>query len=135
MILFPHRQFHVDVWLCYGSFFYGFESFIYDAEERSIKIVPKINEEENPDDFASFMQAIIDKPKGLVKVELRLYCPPKVEKRFKFSNPLHLYSDAIPNISGHDCGMPIVDFAFPKGMSSRCSDLWTSLLATFFKVS
>ena len=134
MFLSSSQQFNVDVWFCYGSFFYGFESIIYDATTSSMKLIPKVEQPEEAADLYSFLESIIDKPKGLIKVELRVFCPEKIKKKYKFSNPVHLFTDIVPKIHGYELGLPIIDFGLPRGLSYSCTDLWTQLLAGVWKV-
>ena len=84
--------------------------------------------------YGTVLESIIDKPKGLIKVELRVFCPEKIQKKYKFSNPVHLFTDIVPKIHGYELGLPIIDFGLPRGLSYSCTDLWTQLLAGVWKV-
>lgn len=79
----------------YGSFSYGIESSIIQATLREIKVVTLKTESDV--EFQKFLQLISDNPKGLVRIELKIF-----EAQSETQIPLcTLYTECAPEKIEH----------------------------------
>ncbi|MGY3805002.1 hypothetical protein ACWNT8_13125 [Pigmentibacter ruber] len=120
--------FCVDIWFCYGSFSYGFESMIHDYGENELALCLQTNSEEQSDEIESFFEQVVDKPKGLLRVELRIYGPEKLFKRHNINGPVYLFTDMVPKQGPKFGGLPILKFFSIKGISPANSESWFKLV-------
>jgi hypothetical protein len=67
------NELNVDLWFCYGSFFYGIESNLYACEENQVDLFLPNAQPEETKELSDFIDMILEKPKGLLRVELRIY--------------------------------------------------------------
>ncbi|BBH53640.1 hypothetical protein [Fluviispira sanaruensis] len=122
------QEFCVDIWFCYGSFSYGFESEIHDFGENELALSLQTQNEEQGAQIDSFFEQVVDKPKGLLRVELRVYGPEKVFKRHKISGPVHLFTDIVPKQIPYEGKSPLLKFVSVKGISPTNTEYWHKLV-------
>ena len=89
----------IDVWLCYGSFFYGFEGVVHAWDSNSLWLKLQTNDQQEAQQVDAFFQDLIEKPKGLVRVDVRVYGPESRFRALTLPNPVRLFSDEIPRPS------------------------------------
>lgn len=120
--------FCVDIWLCYGSFSYGFESEIFDLGENELALSLHTQSYEQAEQLESFFEQVVEKPKGLLRVELRIFGPDKVFKKFNINTPIFLFTDIVPKQVPKSSGAPILKFFAIKGISPTNTENWTKLV-------
>ncbi len=120
--------FCVDIWLCYGSFSYGFESKIHEFGESELALSLQTQSDEQAEQMESFFEQVVDKPKGLLRVELRVYGPDKVFKHHNINGPVYLFTDMVPKQAPKYAGSPILKFFSIKGISPANSESWMKLV-------
>ncbi|WP_338635270.1 hypothetical protein [Spirobacillus cienkowskii] len=120
--------FCVDIWLCYGSFSYGFESQIHDYGEHEVALSLQAQSDEHAQEMESFFEKLVEKPKGLLRVELRVYGPDKIFKRHNIHSPIYLFTDMVPRQGAKQGCSPILKFFSIKGISPINSENWKKLV-------
>ena len=68
-----HPVFSADMWLLYGSFAYGVECLVKDVQLDSLLLT--LSYSCDMKDKFNFVKGIFEEPKGLLRVELRIYGP------------------------------------------------------------
>jgi hypothetical protein len=126
---FSHNQeLNVDLWFCYGSFFYGIESTLFSCEENQISLfLPQSNQEETQE-LSDFIENILEKPKGLLRVELRVYLSEKLLKKFKISSPVYLFTDIVPRTHKRQDSSVVLHCSSIQGISPSNSENWLKLV-------
>ena len=76
----------------------------------------------------SFFEQVVEKPKGLLRVELRVYGPEKIFKRHNINGPVYLFTDMVPKQGPKHAGSPILRFFSIKGISPANSESWMKLV-------
>jgi hypothetical protein len=132
MMTHSFQDFSVDIWFCYGSFSYGMESNIYSWENNSLLLAVQSKSIEEALKLESFVESIVDKPKGLIRIELRVFGPEKIFKQHRLSSPIFLYTDVMPKLLKKIDFCPILQFISPMGMSSLNTENWMQLLEYLF---
>ncbi len=122
------KNFSVDLWFCYGSFFYGLESNLYSCEDNQIALFLPNSDLEETQELSNFLDMILEKPKGLLRVELRVYIPEKLLKKFKISSPLYLFTDIVPRVLEKIDSSIILIFPSIQGISPSNSENWLKLV-------
>lgn len=127
--------FCVDIWLCYGSFSYGFESEIHEFGESELALSLQTQSDEQAEHMESFFEQVVEKPKGLLRVELRVYGPDKLFKRHNINGPVYLFTDMVPKQAPKHGGSPILKFFSIKGISQANSESWIKLVRQIWNQS
>ncbi len=123
-----NNDFHVDLWFCYGSFFYGVETKLYGCEESKMTLsVPQTNLEDQKNLF-NFIETIIEKPKGLLRIELRVYIPDKWLKKYKLSSPVFLFTDILPEAFEKIDSSFLLQCSSVQGISPVNAENWFKLV-------
>lgn len=89
-----HPVFSADMWLLYGSFAYGVECLVKDVQLDSLLLT--LSYSCDMKDKFNFVKGIFEEPKGLLRVELRIYGPETLFEKFGFPCPLSLYTEHKP---------------------------------------
>src|SRR3989338_7573720 len=97
-MLHTFQDFSVDIWFCYGSFSYGIESSIQSWENDSLLLAVQSKSREETLGLESFVESIVEKPKGLIRIELRIFGPEKIFRLHKINVPIFLYTDVVPKL-------------------------------------
>jgi hypothetical protein len=127
------KEFHIDLWFCYGSFFYGIESSLYSCDETQLTtFLPSLDAEE-AQELSDFLDMILDKPKGLLRVELRVHIPEKFLKKLKISSPVYLFTDIAPRILEKTDSSLVLLFSSVQGISSSSSEAWIKVVHQLLK--
>ncbi|MES2615790.1 MAG: hypothetical protein V4591_10290 [Bdellovibrionota bacterium] len=124
----PDKDFNVDLWFCYGSFFYGIESHLYSCEENQVALFLPNADPEETRELSNFLDMILEKPKGLLRVELRVYIPEKSLKKFKMSSPIYLFTDIVPRTLEKIDSSVVLLFSSIQGISPSNSENWLKLV-------
>ena len=122
------KDFSVDLWFCYGSFFYGIESNLYSCEDNQVALFLPNSDPEETQELSNFLDLILDKPKGLLRVELRVYVPEKILKKFKMSSPVYLFTDIVPRALEKIDSSIVLLFSSIQGISPSNSENWLKLV-------
>lgn len=122
------KNFCVDLWFCYGSFFYGIESNLYSCEDNQIELFLPNSDPEETQELSKFLDMILDKPKGLLRVELRVYIPEKILKKFKMTSPVYLFTDIVPRTLQKIDSSIVLLFSSIQGISPSNSENWLKLV-------
>lgn len=125
------KDFSVDIWLCYGSFFYGFESSLHALKDEGLSLSLKSQSEEESSQIESFFDGIIEKPKGLLRVELRIFGPDKVFKRLKMDAPIYLFTDMAPRAIEKSAYSTVLHLFSVQGISPSNTDSWSKFRRQF----
>jgi hypothetical protein len=122
-------DFCVDIWFCYGSFSYGFESDIFEFSEDELQLSLHADCLEHTEHLTSFFEQLVEKSKGLLRVELRVYGPEKILKHHNISVPVYLFTDIIPKkISYPDKKSLVLKFSSLKGISPSNAENWHKIV-------
>ena len=126
---FSHDQeMNVDLWFCYGSFFYGIESNLYSCEDNQIALFLPHSDPEETQELSNFLDMILEKPKGLLRVELRVYIPEKFLKKFKMSSPVYLFTGIVPRALDKIDSSIVLLCSSIQGISPSNSENWIKLV-------
>ena len=121
-------EFNVDLWFCYGSFFYGFESQLHSCQENQMELSLHNANADESKELSQFLDLILDKPKGLLRVELRVYIPEKFLKKYKLSSPVYLFTDIVPRSIDKTESTIILICSSLQGITSSNSEKWIKLV-------
>lgn len=125
---FAESEFNVDLWFCYGSFFYGIESQLYSCEDNQVSVsLPSVGPEESHE-LSHFLDMVLEKPRGLLRVELRVYIPEKMLKKFKCSSPVYLFTDIVPRALEKIDSSIVLLCSSIQGISPSNSENWMKLV-------
>lgn len=122
------NDFHVDLWFCYGSFFYGLESHLYSCEQNQVTVFLPNSGTDEDQEVSKFLDLILEKPKGLLRVELRVYLPESFLKKFKMSSPLYLFTDIVPQTVEKENVSNMLLCSSIQGISPSNSENWLKLV-------
>lgn len=120
-------EFSVDIWFCYGSFSYGFESKIHSWKEDVLFLELQSNHIDEARGLESFIDSIVEKPKGLLRIELRVFGPDRIFKKYQMNNPIYLYTDVVPKRLKKGELFPLLQFISVKGISPVNAENWIKL--------
>jgi len=124
----PDQELNVDLWFCYGSFFYGIESNLYSCEDNQVALfLPSVDPEETQE-LSNFLDMILEKPKGLLRVELRVYIPEKILRKFKMTSPVYLFTDIVPRALEKIDSSIVLLCSSIQGISPSNSENWIKLV-------
>lgn len=132
MVGYSFQDFSVDIWFCYGSFSYGMESHIYSWENDSLFLAINGKNAEESLSIESFMESILDKPRGLLRIELRIFGPDRIFKQHRINNPIFLYTDMLPQLTKIEDSTLILQFISPRGVTATNTENWMHLLKSLF---
>lgn len=122
------QELNVDLWFCYGSFFYGLESHLYSCENNQVALHLSSNDPEETQELSNFLDMILEKPKGLLRVELRVYIPEKLSKKLKITSPVYLFTDIVPReLEKIDSSILLLCTSI-QGISASNSENWNALV-------
>jgi hypothetical protein len=85
-------EYSVDVWFLYGSFSYGLESRVCAYASQALTLEVALEGTDSADDVASFLESLVENPRGLVRSEICIYGPTSEE-------PVRLYTDVSPTLT------------------------------------
>lgn len=122
------QELNVDLWFCYGSFFYGLESFLHACEDNQVTLFLPNSDPEEVQELSNFLDMILEKPKGLLRVELRVYIPEKFLKKFKITSPVYLFTDIVPRAMEKIDSSIILLCSSIQGISPSNSENWFKLV-------
>lgn len=122
------QEFCVDIWFCYGSFSYGFESVIHAYGEDELALTLQTQNTEQSEQIENFFEQVVEKPKGLLRVELRVFGPEKVLKKHNIQGPIYLFTDIVPKQLASDGKPPLLKFVSVKGISPANTESWNKLV-------
>jgi hypothetical protein len=122
-----YQDFEVDLWFCYGSFNYGVEGQILDWKDQSLSVSLPASQNDTQNDILEFLEGILEKPKGLLRIDIRLYIQEKYAKKYKIEGPLYLFSDTVPKLLDYDPQNPVLLFSRVQGISPTHTQNWQSL--------
>jgi hypothetical protein len=88
------QVFSVDMWLLYGSFAYGVECFVKEVKLDSLHL--SLSSSKDMLETFNFVKGIFEDPKGLLRIELRIYGPEILFERCSIPYPLSLYTEHKP---------------------------------------
>jgi len=128
MMVSSFQDFSVDIWFCYGSFSYGMESRIYDYQQGSLFLAVQTKTQEEIRHVESFLESVIEKPKGLIRIELRVYGPDVLFRRLRIQNPIFLCTDETPYLTPRQEGSLVLRFIEPQGISAANTKNWAVLV-------
>jgi hypothetical protein len=118
----------IDLWFCYGSFFYGFESHLHSCSEHNIAVDISNPNCEDSQELNKFLDLILEKPKGLLRVELRVFIPEKLTKKYKINSPIYLFTDMIPTIVQNTDSSLLMVCSSVQGLSPSNFENWSKLM-------
>jgi len=84
--------------------------------------------DEHAQEMESFFEKLVEKPKGLLRVELRVYGPDKIFKRHNIHSPIYLFTDMVPRQGPKQGCSPVLKFFSIKGISPINSENWKKLV-------
>ncbi|MBX9704119.1 MAG: hypothetical protein K2X39_08190 [Silvanigrellaceae bacterium] len=121
-------EYNVDIWLLFGSFAYALESKVFSWSETELTLAVQTKNKDEIDGIEDFLSAIMKKPKGLLRVELRVYGPPRELTRYGIKTPLYMYTEMIPKSYPRSAHSPLIGFSNVKGISPSDEQQWFKLV-------
>lgn len=134
-------EYAVDVWFLFGSFSYGLESRVCAYAPHSLTLEVALDAADSADDVASFLETLVENPRGLVRSELCIYGPSAQE-------PVRLFTDVSPTLtstaspapssgrpptSEHESSSPLsvrLRFSHLAALTPVDDDAWQTLLTS-----
>ena len=99
-----NSNYFVDIWFCYGSFFYGFEGVLKKIESNLLFVSVQTTTKTETKQIADFIETILNKSKGLIRIELRIYDNKNVKDNESNSFISRIFTETVPQIVDHsDC--------------------------------
>ncbi len=121
-------KFQVDLWFCYGSFCYGIESELSSCSNSEVALSVLHSSAEEEQGLAHFLDMILEKPKGLLRVELRVYLPDTFMKKLSLPSPIYLFTDIVPRTLDKVGASLALLFTSVQGISPTNSENWHKLV-------
>lgn len=112
----------VDVWFLYGSFSYGLESSVCAFSSHSLTLDVVLEGSDAAEDVSSFLETLVENPRGLVRSELCLY-PPMAQ------DPIRLYTEVSPALTPSSGGVSVrLRFSHLAALTPHDNNAWQHLV-------